>query len=254
MLARMDGAGEGAPGPLRRLARSVVADVTPLRVSVPYRRLWIGLAVSNTGAQLTSVVVAIQVYSVSGSNLAVGLVGGVALVPLIVFGLYGGAIADAVDRRTLMLWTAVGSAICSAVLLAQALLDVRSVLLLYLVVAVQSGLFAVNNPARTAAIPRLVGLELLPAANALQQTATPDALRGRLQGVFVVVVAGGPRLGDVESGAVASATNETISIVSGGLLCCVGVLLLAMLVPSFARYSSPVDGEVALPDELPDEI
>jgi len=110
-----------------------------------------------------------------------------------------------------------------------------------------------------------VGLVLLAVAGAadmvsavfrttILQTATPDALRGRLQGVFVVVVAGGPRLGDVESGAVASATNETISIVSGGLLCCVGVLLLAMLVPSFARYRSPVDGEVELPEELPDEI
>ncbi len=95
-----------------------------------------------------------------------------------------------------------------------------------------------------------VGLVLLAAAGAadmvsavfrstMLQTATPDALRGRLQGVFVVVVAGGPRLGDVESGVVATATNETISIVSGGLLCVLGVIILGMLVPSFARYRAP---------------
>ena len=76
------------------------------------------------------------------------------------------------------------------------------------------------------------------------QTATPDALRGRLQGVFVVVVAGGPRLGDVESGTVASLWSERVSIVSGGLLCIVGVVVLAMLFPSFARYRAPVAGEV----------
>ena len=68
------------------------------------------------------------------------------------------------------------------------------------------------------------------------QTATPDAMRGRLQGVFIVVVAGGPRLGDVEAGSVASATNETVSIVSGGLLCVLGVVVLTLLFPSFARY------------------
>jgi MFS family permease len=68
------------------------------------------------------------------------------------------------------------------------------------------------------------------------QSATPDALRGRLQGVFVVVVAGGPRLGDVESGTVASLFGERVSIVSGGLLCILGVVVLALLFPSFARY------------------
>jgi len=75
---------------------------------------------------------------------------------------------------------------------------------------------------------------------------TPDAFRGRLIGIYVVVVVAGPNLGDVESGAVASLTNETISIVSGGLLCIAGVFLLAALMPSFARYRSR-------PDETPNE-
>jgi MFS family permease len=65
---------------------------------------------------------------------------------------------------------------------------------------------------------------------------TPDAFRGRLIGIYVVVVVAGPNLGDVESGAVASLTNETISIVSGGLLCILGLVILTALMPSFARY------------------
>jgi MFS family permease len=77
------------------------------------------------------------------------------------------------------------------------------------------------------------------------QSATPDALRGRLQGVFVVVVAGGPRLGDVESGTVASLFSERVSIVSGGLLCILGVVVLSLLFPSFARYHAPVGGETS---------
>jgi hypothetical protein len=70
------------------------------------------------------------------------------------------------------------------------------------------------------------------------QVATPDALRGRLQGVFLVVVAGGPRLGDVESGTVASIFGERVSIVSGGLICVAGVLALSAMFPRFSRYDA----------------
>src|SRR6266851_3817877 len=155
-----------------RFARGAVADVSPLRVSPPFRRLWGGVLANSVGARMTVVVVAIQVYDITHSSFAVGLLGGVALIPLSVLGVYGGAIADSVDRRSLMLWATIGSALCSAVLVVQASLGVRSVLLLYLVVAVQSGLFAAVNPARQAALPSLVGIDLLPAANALQQLAS----------------------------------------------------------------------------------
>ncbi len=70
------------------------------------------------------------------------------------------------------------------------------------------------------------------------QVATPDEMRGRLQGVFIVVVAGGPRLGDVESGTVAEVTNEAFSIVSGGLLCIAGVAVLCALYPRFLKYDA----------------
>ena len=74
--------------------------------------------------------------------------------------------------------------------------------------------------------------------NTILQVATPDALRGRLQGVFIVVVTGGPRLGDFEAGAVANSFGLVTSVVSGGLACIAGVVLLAARYPSFAGYDA----------------
>jgi hypothetical protein len=70
------------------------------------------------------------------------------------------------------------------------------------------------------------------------QVATPDALRGRLQGVFTVVVAGGPRLGDLESGSVAKLVSTEFSVISGGIACIVGLLALVARYPSFVRYDA----------------
>ena len=70
------------------------------------------------------------------------------------------------------------------------------------------------------------------------QAATPDEYRGRLQGVFTVVVAGGPRLGDIEAGAVAALAGETFSVISGGVLCIALAVGLARAVPSFWRYDA----------------
>ena len=155
-------------GPLARL-RSATLDLTPLRVSRPYRRLLFGDAVSVLGTQVTTVAVPIQVYDLTGSAAAVGLVGLAGLVPLIVFGLYGGAIADAVDRRKLVLLTTSGQLLLSLVLVAQAVLAVERTSVLYAVVALQAALFAMDSPARQAFVPRLLPVHLLPAANALKQ-------------------------------------------------------------------------------------
>jgi MFS family permease len=149
--------------------RRVAIDLTPLRVSPGFRRLLIGDAVSVIGTQVTAVAVPIQVYEQTHSAAAVGLVGLAGLVPLIFFGLYGGAIADAVDRRRLVVITTIGQAALSTVLLLQAVADLRSTALLYAVIAVQAGLFAVDSPARSAITPRLLPANLLPAANALKQ-------------------------------------------------------------------------------------
>ncbi|MEY9941193.1 MFS family permease [Streptacidiphilus sp. MAP5-52] len=413
-----------AAGRLRRLAGSALADITPLREHPHYRRLWLGQSVSGVGQQMTALAVSVQVYALTRSPLATGLIGLCSLLPLVAFGLYGGAIADRMDRRKLGLLGASGAAVVSVFLAIQALLNLHTVGPLYAAVALQAVCFALNAPARSSMIPRLVPAEQLPAANALgsvsmnlgltvgpmlgglgiglwgyqaaylfdvvafsaslyamwrlpsmlpdraaasgkrasvldglrflrerpnlrmtfladiaamvfgmpralypalaltlygggagtvgllaaapavgaligalfsgwvsrvhrhglatawavaawgltiagfglvhqlwlgllllagagaadtvsmifrntmMQEAAPDDMRGRLQGVFIVVVAGGPRLGDFESGLVAQLTSPTISATSGGLACLASLVLLLARYPSFLRYDS----------------
>jgi MFS family permease len=148
-------------GLLARL-RGATLDLTPLKESPAFRRLILGEAVSVVGTWVTLVAVPLQVYALTRSSAAVGLVGVAGLLPLIVFGLYGGAIADAVDRRTLVLVTTTGQLLLAVVLVVQAALDVGSVGLLYLVVAGQAAFSAVDSPARQAFVPRLLRKELLP--------------------------------------------------------------------------------------------
>ncbi|WP_051969490.1 MFS transporter [Kitasatospora azatica] len=399
------------------------ADLTPLRSSPHYRRIWFGQGVSSIGQQMTAVAVSVQVYALTRSTFATGLVGLCSLLPLVGFGLYGGAIADSVDRRKLGLIGAAGLAAVSAILAAQALLGLHQVAVLYVAVALQGGFFAISSPARSSMIPRLLPAEQLPAANALNtismnlgmtvgpmlgglligaygsqsaylvdtaafaavlyamwrlptmlpangtgrrasvldglrflreqpnlrtsfladlaamifglprslfpalavgfyggdartvgllvaapavgalvgalfsgwisrvhrhglavliavaawglsiaafgltsghlwlglallavagcadtvsmifrntmmQVAAPDEMRGRLQGIFIVVVAGGPRLGDFESGSVAALSTPLVSVLTGGLACVAIVLLLAARRPAFLRYDN----------------
>ncbi len=145
----------------------LLIDTTPLRVSASYRRMWIGASLSGVGASLTTVAVSLQVYDLTGSTFSVGLVGLFTVVPLIVLGLYGGSVVDAHDRRRVIITTSTGLLLAAAALTTQAWLEVGEVWLLYALATVQSGLFAVNSPARSAIIPRLLPLHLLPAANAL---------------------------------------------------------------------------------------
>ncbi len=122
----------------------LLLDVTPLRVSPAFRRLWLGLAVANLGGQLTVVAVGLQVYALSRSTFAVGVLGLCVLVPLVVFGLYGGAIVDRYDRRSVALIASVVSWAAVLGLLAQAVAGNRHVWVLYLLAAVQSGAGGVN--------------------------------------------------------------------------------------------------------------
>nr|WP_294692142.1 MFS transporter [uncultured Friedmanniella sp.] len=170
---------------------ALLLDLTPLRASPPFRRLLIGLGVSNLGAQLSVVAVGLQVYALTGSTLSVGVLGICALVPLVLLGLYGGALVDAYDRRRVALASALGLWLVTMGLAVQAWLRVDSVLLLYALVAVQSAGFAINNPARTSIIPRLVEPRLLPAANVLTTIENNLALTvGPLLGALLVAVWG----------------------------------------------------------------
>lgn len=150
--------------------RSWAIDTTPLR-NPAYRRLFWGVAATMLGQQMTLVAVPFQVYALTGDSLMVGVTSIVALVPLIVFGLLGGAIADSMDRRTLMLITSAGAAVTSALLAVQALLPGEgNLVVLWVLTACVSGFAAVNQPTRSAAIPAIVGAAGVPAANALSMT------------------------------------------------------------------------------------
>ena len=404
------------------LLRRHAVDTRPMQIP-PYRRLLLGQGTAFIGSMLTQVAVPVQVYAISGSSLYVGLVGLAGLFPIVIFGLYGGAIADAVDRRRLFVASSVGAWAVTLAQLAQTLLNLSSVGLILGLVVVQSAMFAVSSSTRGAIIPRIVPTDLVPAANTLNytvgtfggvvgpllagvvvslnhgfvyayaidaalflaalytalrlpaippdgslgrpglrsvidglrfiaarpvlimsfgvdivamvlampralypevaderfhgtvgplyaaiaigsllagmwsgwigrvsrqgvaltvavaawgasvaiaglahqlwlavlllavagaadlvsavyrqtilQTYAPDEMRGRMQGVFIAVVAGGPRLGDLRAGAMGAATTATISWVGGGIACVAVVIVAALAVPSFWRYSTP---------------
>ena len=115
--------GHAVPRRIRatRLLRGLAIDTTPLRRSRDFRLLWIGELISLTGRQVTIVALPLQVYLLTHSALLVGLIGGVQLGPLIVFSLYGGALADRMDRRVLIVASEIGLAATSALLVLGAL-------------------------------------------------------------------------------------------------------------------------------------
>jgi Transmembrane secretion effector len=147
----------------------LLSDITPLRESRQYRVLYVGELFAFVGSQLTVVAVPLQVYLLTRSSLAVGLVGLAQLGPLLACSLVGGALVDAVDRRALLIWVQLVRGALSAGLVVNALQPRASLWPLYALTAASAGLSAVDAPARTAAIPALVRRELLPAAAALHQ-------------------------------------------------------------------------------------
>lgn len=183
------------------MARLLV-DITPLRVSPAYRRLWLGNTLSYVGTQLTLVAVSLEVFALTGSSFAVGLLGLAALVPLVVAGLYGGAIADRHDRRRVALTSSAVMWLTTVGIAAQAWVGLESVPVLYALVALHSGASGINQPTRGAIIPALVGLPLVPAANALNMM------------TFSVALMVGPMLGGVLVGAVGYAWTYSIDVVT----------------------------------------
>lgn len=145
------------------------ADTTPLRTP-DFRRLWLAGIVTVIGGNLTIFAVPVQLYALTQNSAYVGLSGIFALVPLIVFGLLGGAWADAMDRRLLLIIASCGLAVASVLLWVQAALHCNNVWLVLVLLSVQQAFFAVNWPARGAAIPRMLPIEQLPAANSLNMT------------------------------------------------------------------------------------
>ncbi|HUQ57013.1 MFS transporter [Lentzea sp.] len=149
--------------------RRFFADTRPLAIPA-FRRTFAGQGTAMVGLMITAVAVPVQLYDLTRSSLVVGLSGLVGLLPVIVFGLYGGAVADAADRRKLYLASSSVSWAATLGLLAQSLADVRSPVLILGLVAVQAGSFAVSSSVRGAIIPLLVPAELVPAATSLNYT------------------------------------------------------------------------------------
>jgi MFS family permease len=145
----------------------ILTDLGPARRSPAYRRLLLGQLVSQSGTQLTLVALPVQIFALTNSSLNVGLLGLVTFFPLLVGGLYGGAIADSMDRRKLAILTSIGLAATSGLLVLQAVLELHSVAVLYVLAALMALLAGVDSPARSSIIPRLVPLTDLPAAGAL---------------------------------------------------------------------------------------
>ena len=127
------------------------------------------------GFAVTAVAVPVQVYDITGSSFWVGLLGAVGFLPLVVFGLWGGAIADAADRRVLLIGSSLVMWACTLALLLQALTGLRSLALLLVLVAVQSGAFAVASSTRGAVVPRVLPASDGASANTLNFTASTIA-------------------------------------------------------------------------------
>jgi MFS family permease len=145
------------------------ADTTPLRTP-DFRRLWLAGIVTVIGGNLTIFAVPVQLYALTQNSAYVGLSGLFALVPLVVFGLWGGAWADAMDRRLLLIITSCGLAVSSVLLWMQAALELNNVWVVLSLLSVQQAFYAVNSPTRSAAIPRMLPGDQLPAANSLNMT------------------------------------------------------------------------------------
>lgn len=155
------------PPTQRRRAAGLLIDLTPLRESRAFRRLWLGTALGGIGQEMTVVAVALQVYHLTSSTFAVAMVAGIALGPIVVMGLYGGTLADRFDRR----WVAmVASAVSWAAIIGLAVnawLGGTALWVLYLAATVNSVAGTVGGITRRAIIPQLLPRRLLPAAGAL---------------------------------------------------------------------------------------
>ncbi|MFI6434090.1 MFS transporter [Streptomyces sp. NPDC050759] len=157
---------DDAPEPPSGL-RAMLPDLAPWRASRDFRRLWYAGLISNFGSFLTFVALPVQLKDLTDSAAAVGAIGAVELLPLLVFGLYGGALADAWDKRKLIVWTEAGQGLLSAALLLNALLPHPAVWPLYVVAALSSALVSVQRPALDSLWPRIVAHDHLPAAASL---------------------------------------------------------------------------------------
>jgi len=147
--------------------KKIAMDISPLRKYPDFRRLWTSGLISYFGSMITYVALPFQIKELTNSYISVGLIGAVELVPLIIFGLYGGVLADKVDRRKMILYTEIALALMTFSLFINSQLDNPSLIWIYIVAGTFAALDGLQRPSADAILPRLVGHDDLPAASAL---------------------------------------------------------------------------------------
>jgi MFS family permease len=181
------------PAPIAPQAakRVLGLDVRPLRSSRDYRRVFVAGLVGNIGAQGTYVVIPYQMKLLTNSLVDVGLLGSVEIVPLVVFGILGGALADSVDRRRMILWTEAAMLIGTLGLVANSLLAHPQAWVLFVVAAVFASADGLQRPSLDALIPTVVPHDQLAAVSSLQTIRwTFGSILGPIVGGTVAVAIG----------------------------------------------------------------
>jgi MFS family permease len=198
--------------------RTHFVDLSPLWESPAFARLWLGNAISGIGGQMTIVAVGLQIYHLTGSTFAVALVGGIALIPMILAGLYGGMLADAFDRRLILFTAACIAWATTIALVTLTLTGVHLVWPFYVVTTVNAVAVTVIGAVRAAVTPRILPLRLVPAA---------AALTGIANGLMVTV---GPAVAGVLVASVGFGWTYSVDIVLF-LTAFLGILSLPKLLP-----------------------
>lgn len=166
-------------------------DTTPLRTQAAFRRLFIGGLVTSFGSMVTYVTLPYQVAEITGSFIAVGLIGLAELLPLVVFGLYGGSLADRVDRRILIVGGEVAASLLVLALTVNALLPEPRLWVIYAVAMLFAAVDGLQRPSLDAMLPRLVPQEQLSAASALNSLRMNSAaLAGPALGGLLITIGG----------------------------------------------------------------
>jgi MFS family permease len=205
--------------------RKFAIDLTPLKKYRDFRLLWSAGLFSYFGSMITFVALPFQVKELTNSYWAVGLIGAVEIIPLIIFGLYGGVLADYVDRKKMIWLTEFGTLIATAVLLLNSLREKPSVILIFIMAAIFAALSGLKRPSQDAILPRLVNHDDLPSASALM------SLRWQFGGIV------GPSAGGIIIASYGAGMGYLVD-------CCTFIISLALLwkvrsVPPFGKTTPP---------------
>ena len=157
-------------------ATRLLMDIRPLREVPAFRRLWAGSVLSSLGGTMTDFAVTLQVWRLTHAAIAVGVLGLARMIPTLTVAMVGGSLADAVDRRKLVLVTSCSAMVVSALFAAQAIAGLRQLWLLYVLVVVGASISSITGPARRTFAPRLLPAGLLPAGLALNQLMLPVSM------------------------------------------------------------------------------